>query len=247
MSTAPVSFLSVLADQITSLTNQGNTISAKVAASSERSTNKLVHELIKTSDDATVTKWREFEEKALAKLESERAKVAEYVRANLMSDAGETLSQEQIDALHAEFKTLRENVNAAHKFAAMQPGFTPEWAEALPKLSTFKGNASKGASGQSGIRRPRIASITLNGQPFTVEAKNSKGQIVPKATLTGLAAALQKTERDNGNADAKISAGQLLAAIEATDANWQNSTGVDFVYAGKSTNYQITVVPADKE
>lgn len=244
---APVSFLDVLADQIRAMTDEGNAIARKVADSAERSSNKQVHELIKASEDETVAKWREFEARALAKIESERAKVVDYIRANLMPEAGESLTEEQISTLHEKFKGIRTNVSAAVKFSELQPGYTPEWAATLPKLLTFKGNARKATTGGSNIRRPRLAAATLEGVEFKGEKKNTKGEVVPSVSFTLLAAEIQKRERAAGNSDAKLSAADLLNAADATDANWQNGTGVEFVYAGKDHNYTVTVIPSDKE
>lgn len=233
-------FLTLLSEQIDILCRSGNEISGRVATSLAGTDNKAIAEMIANSEDEKVIKFRQTEEAVLAKLEAERSKVVEYLKGQMDTVV---LSEGDIENLKVEWKGIKDNYAAALKYAAMQPGYSVEWAERLPKLNTFKGVASK--TGKTGIKRPRFDGGTIDGSNFSVEKTAKDGTVERSFTLTALALELAKREKTAGNSEFKTTAAELLAAVEesAGGADWRTAVSIKFVVPGQSHNYLVEVFP----
>ena len=238
--------LTPLAEAIASIAIDANTIAYRVSAANEKQSGKLIHEAIKTSDDPKVVKFREFEEAALAKVEAARKQVEEYVKATLVP-AGETISDEELETLKAQHKDMRAKVKAATELAKMQPDYTEEWLKSLPEMLTFRGNTGKASGSQTGVARPRLSGVKIDGVDFVSTKKDKDGNVVPSVTFTAVAAEIVKREKSAGAKDCALTAADLFAAAEATNSDWRNSASVEFVYAGKTANYMLTVFPQQSE
>lgn len=234
--------LAPLAEAISTIAAEANKIASRVAAANEKQSGKLIHETIKTSNDPKVVKFREFEEAALAKVEAARKQVEEYVKATLVP-TGETISDAELETLKSQHKDMRAKVKAATDLAKMQPDYTEEWLKSLPEMLTFRGNTGKASGSQTGIARPRLSGVKIDGVDFVSTKKDKDGNIVPSVTFTAVAAELVKRERAAGNKDCALTAADLFAAAEATNSDWRNASSVEFVYAGKTANYMLTVFP----
>lgn len=234
--------LTPLAEAIASIAVEANKIATRVSAANEKQSGKLIHETIKTSDDPKVVKFREFEEAALAKVEAARKQVEEYVKATLIP-TGETISETELETLKSQHKDMRAKVKAATELAKMQPDYTEEWLKSLPEMLTFRGNTGKSNGSQTGVARPRLSGVKIDGVDFVSTKKDKDGNIVPSVTFTAVAAEIVKRERAAGNKDCALTAADLFAAAEATDSNWRSASSVEFVYAGKTANYMLTVFP----
>lgn len=238
------SLLSPLADAIAQVIEESNVVARRVIASQERQSGKQIFETIKTSEDPKVVKFREFKEQLLAKLEAAEKATEEYVKAELLG-AAETISDEEMETLRQQHRDAKAKVKAAIDLAKMQPDYTSAWEESLPAMLTFRKGGSVGAA--TGIKRPRLDSAQINGEAFSVIKKNAKtGEVTEGVTFTAIALELVKREKANGS-DVKVTSADLVAAAAATDANWQSSNSVEFVWAGPSANYTLTVFPKQVE
>lgn len=241
--------LDALQSSITTLVESANALSARVAASTEQTSNKLVHEAVEASTDPDVVKFREWKEKALAQIAAKEAVVYEAVRASLKTDA-KPMTDEEIEAAKQEHSALRAKYRAALTFVEMQPDYTEEWKANLPEFKSFRGGKTA-ATGKTGIERPRIADASIDGVPYTATKKDKDGKLSQTISFTALAAEVQRREREAGNKECKVAASELFAAAKETakaegHANWNDATVIEFAYAGKEHNYMLTVHPAVK-
>lgn len=234
--------LAPLAEAIGTIAVEANKIASRVAAANEKQSGKLIHEAIKTSEDPKVVKFREFEEATLAKVEAARKQVEEYVKATQVP-AGETISDEELETLKAQHKDMRAKVKAATDLAKMQPDYTEEWLKSLPEMLTFRGNTGKASGSQTGVARPRLSGVKIDGVDFVSTKKDKDGNVVPSVTFTAVAAEIVKREKAAGAKDCALTAADLFAAAEATNSDWRNAASVEFSYAGKTANYMLTVFP----
>lgn len=163
---------------------QANSIAARVAAS-KAGTGNLVHEIALElpTDDATITKTREWLDKVDVAREAKMAELYEYVKANAMpSGDGEV----DVEALTVEYKALKASISAGQSFVKVS---VPDAdLSDLPELKSLRGG-TVGKSGAAGdTKRPRIAAIWCDGEAIT--AKNGKGEDV--SNLSVLATYLSK-------------------------------------------------------
>ncbi len=238
--------LTPLAEAIASIAVEANKIATRVSAANEKQSGKLIHETIKTSDDPKVVKFREFEDAALAKVEAARKQVEEYVKATLIP-TGETISETELETLKSQHKDMRAKVKAATELAKMQPDYTEEWLKSLPEMLTFRGNTGKSNGSQTGIARPRLSGVKIDGVDFVSTKKDKDGNVVPSVTFTAVAAEIVKREKAAGAKDCTLTAADLFAAAEATNSDWRSASSVEFAYAGKTANYMLTVFPQQSE
>lgn len=237
------SLLTPLADAISQVIEESNKQARRVIASQERQSGKQVFETIKTSDDPKVVKFREFKDTLLAKLEAAETAISDYVKSEILS-AGETISDEEMEALKQAHKNAKAKVKAAIDLAKMQPDYNTAWEEALPAMLTFRKGAAVGST--SGTKRPRLDSAKIDGVDFSVTRKSAKGEVTEGVTFTAIALELIKREKAAG-AEVKITSADLIAAATSTDENWQSSDSVEFVWTGKTQNYTIVVFPKQTE
>ena len=170
---------------------EANAIAEKVAKS-HGSVAKDVRTAREESDHAAVVKYREWYEKAMAKINDE----TEKINALILSEGivqGNTMTEDEVKAAKEEHKSLLKAAKELWGSAETVAQYTNAEMPAKPEVLTFSGKPSSQAGGASGGRRLRFAKVEVNG----VEVKN-------------LSAVTQKIKADTGKA---ISAADLQKAL----------------------------------
>lgn len=174
---------------------QANAIASQLKAVGN--VGKIVSEIRDNSDDEKVVRFREFKTQLLAKLDEAERTVDAHIKASLMPSTDGL----DVEAAKAAYAPLAAQVKALHTvvgtFAAQTPaGGVPEGL--LTGLLTLKGTQSKASNGESGIRRPRISEITVNGESVFEEKKNEDGTVKHVSNLTVLKLWLDKKYKGHG-------------------------------------------------
>jgi hypothetical protein len=179
---------------IVTTTNEANAVQTQIAAATTDRT-KAVHEALSDPDTTIpyVKEYQSWEEKALAKIEENRAKVAAQYEAEYLK----TLSEEEINALKETHKAKVAAVKAAVGYAKLALGdqVTDEEFAALPALKTARGKTA--GQGGTGGKRPRVNAIayrTSTSEPWTEaseQRENKEGETVTVTNFTVLAKALK--------------------------------------------------------
>lgn len=228
---------------LTELTEQANERATKIAAATtDRS--KMVHDYLTADEpaDETIAEFQKWEEEALAKIEEQRSKAADYVTSKYLAAVDEST----VDALKEEYKTLADKAKTARKFYLNNvPGAEESDLEKVPALKTLRG----GTSGGGGGKRPRINAIEYrigaSGEWVDVsqQAKNAKGEDVTVTNFTVLAKALKSAT------DVKVEVKDLqAAAFEAAgtdDLSTLNGKVIEFAYTVGEHNVFLKVQPKD--
>jgi hypothetical protein len=171
---------------------KANALAEKVAKSTG-SIAKDVKEARENSDDETVVKFREWLEKAQAKINAELEKINAYIVDQKIVNAS-VMSDEEVAKAKEEWKALTKAAKEAWGAAETVAGIVGAEMPAKPETLTFSGKTSSGSGGSgTGGRRLRFARVEVNG----VEVKN-------------LSAVSQKIKSDSGKS---VSAADLQAAL----------------------------------
>ena len=218
------------------IANKANAIAEEVK-NSRVNVGKVVAEIRKDENttDETVKKYQVWEEKALATLEEKRKAIDEYIKTNLVKAS--EMSDEVFEAKKSEYGEHKKNYNNAVKMAKMLPGYSDDVFSDVPALLTLSGGTSS-ASG-TGPRRPRLASISVNGEDIFVEKKGEDGEVTHSATFTAAAAYISK---DSGT---KVQPSQLSsAAFEAAGTEDLSTVNdVEFNFSVEGKDYAIHAIP----
>lgn len=196
---------------------------------------KVVHEIRK--DEATEVPWvKEFQawlDKAQAAIEDRTKKIDERIKAELVKAS--EMSDEVYEAKKAEYAELKKGAQAAQKLAAALPGYSPEVFADLPSLMTLSGGTSGAATG---TKRPRLASLTINGEDTFTEKETDEGK-VKSYTFTHAADVISK------DAGTKVKPSDLsAAAFEAAGTDDLSTVNdVEFNYSANGKEYALTVIP----
>lgn len=223
---------------LTSQTEEANALATRIAAATTDRT-KMVHEILtdeNATDDYVVT-YQQWEEKALAKIEEERAKVVAKITAEKFADVDEAT----VEALKTEYKGKVDAVKAARKYAEVAiPDLTEEDLKAVPDLKTLRGGTA--GKGGTGGKRPRVNAISFRDSasgPWTeasVERDDAKnpGAKVKVTNFTVLSGALKDAY------GAKVEVKDLqAAAFEAAGTDDLNTLD------GKVFDFAISVGEGD--
>ena len=235
---------SLILATIVEQTNAANTVQTQIAAATTDRT-KAVHEALADPDTDVpyVKEYQSWEEKALAKIEENRAKVAAQYEAEYLK----TLTDDEIAALKDEHKSKVAAVKAAIAYAKLALGdqVTDEEFAALPSLKTARGKTA--GQGGTGGKRPRVNAIayrTSTSVPWTAaeeQRKNKEGEDVTVTNFTVLSHALKE------NFGAKVEVKDLqAAAFEAAgtdDLNTLDGKVIEFAYTVGEHNVFIKVQP----
>jgi hypothetical protein len=201
--------------------------------------NKVVHEIVKDEEttDEKVRAYQERMAKANEQIEKWTAEIVEYAKNNLVSAS--QMSDEEFEAAKAEYAELKKSIKSTLSLAANLPGYSAETFADVPALQTLSGGTSSGATG---TKRPRLAEITVNGEPaFTVKGE---GDEATKAyTFTAAAAVISK---DSG---VKVQPSDLSKAAFETAGTDDLSTvhAVEFNYSANGKDYAVVAIPAASE
>lgn len=229
---------SAIGVMVTDLTTKANAIAERVQKS-RVNVNKVVHEIVKDEDttDAKIKAYQERMAKANEQIEKWTAEIVEYAKENLVSASA--MSDEEFEAAKAEYAELKKSVKSTLSLAANLPGFSDETFKDVPPLQTLSGGTSTGATG---TKRPRLAEITVNGEPaFTVKGE---GDAQSKAyTFTAAASVISKAS------GVKVQPSDLSAAAFAAAGTDDLSTvhAVEFNYSAGDKDYAIVAIPAASE
>ena len=149
---------------------------------------KLVHELrdVTETTDENILKFREYKEKVLANLRENEEKIEQYIISNNLVDTT-PIDVEAVTSQAKEKATLIKNLKAT---LSSLPGGT-DALSGLPEVSKLPGISRAGGSGAggTGIKRPRLASITMDG--VNIEEVKGDKHI---ATISVLVTHLKKNE-----------------------------------------------------
>lgn len=210
---------------------EANEIAAKVAKS-HGSVAKDVKEARENSDDPTVVKFREWFEKAQAKINDEIEKINAYIVGEGGLVSGNTMTDAEVEEAKAQHKELKKSATeawaAAETVAKILGAEMPE----KPEVLTFSGKPSAGGAGVSGGRRLRFAKVEVNGD----EVKNlsAVSQKIKSATGKSVSAAdLQKALFDSAGTEDVSKIGDHTFGWSETDAEGVNHSFDITVYAKK--------------
>jgi hypothetical protein len=220
----------MVADQIA----KANAIAERVQKS-RVNVGKVVHEIRKDENttDETVKAFQTKLEKANAQIEKWTAEVDEYIKANLVQAS--SMSDEEYEKAKAEYAELKKGATAAQKLAANLPGYDAATFSDLPSLMTLSGGTSGSATG---TKRPRLASLTINGDEVYTEKETDEGK-VKSFTFTHAAEVISK---ESGQ---KVKPSDLsAAAFEAAGTDDLSTVNdVEFNYSVGEKEYALVVIP----
>lgn len=184
-----------LVENATEKWTEANEIAAKVAKS-HGSVAKDVKTARETSEDEAVANFREWLDKALAKINAETEKINAYILEKGIVK-GQTMTDEEVAKAKDEHKALVKAAKESWSAAETVASILGETMPAKPEVLTFSGKPSSGsAGGGTGGRRLRFSRVEVNG----VEVKN-------------LSAVSQKIKSDTG---VSVSAADLQKALFET-------------------------------
>lgn len=237
-----------LADMVVStiqtLTDKANSIVTKIM-SSTADTKTLVHDIRNdpTVTDAEVKEFQEWLEKATAAILARQAKVDAHIVADLLPAKEEI----DVDALTTEYKGLRTDIKAATRLLSRVDGFDAD-AYTPPDLKSLRGGTVSGGSG-TGVKRPRVADIYVNGKSVAKEVPNKDGSTRTVANFTFAAQAISKLSKS------KVEVKDLqAAAFEAAKTDdFSTLNGQEFTFYFESgegesrINAEVVVFPNDND
>ena len=230
--------LNMVTATLTSATEQANGVADKILAATTDRT-KVVHEIRTNTEttDETVRKFQQWYEQANAKIEEQVAAIDEYIKANLVQS-----EDVDVDALKEQYKTLKEQVTAARKFAETVPGFSADALANVPELKSLRGGTSGGGTGG---KRPRVERLSFS--------QNSEGPWteVDKDGKTNFTLMAQRLSKEIGS---KVEVKDLQAAAfeSAGTDDLSSLDGKVFTFAhsvgegDKAKTYFVKVQPAVK-
>lgn len=198
--------------------------------------NKVVHEVRKDENttDEKVKAYQEWLEKANAQINKKTEEIDNYIKENLVQAS--SMSDEEYEKAKAEYAELKKSATAAQKLAQALPGYSEDVFSDVPKLMTLSGGTSGAATG---TKRPRLASLTINGEEAFTEKETDEGT-VKSFTFTHAAEVISKASGQ------KVKPSDLSgAAFEAAGTDDLSTvTSVEYNYSVDGTDYAIVAIPA---
>lgn len=235
---------SLILATIVEQTNAANNVQTQIAAATTDRT-KAVHDAITDPDTDVpyVKDYQAWEEKALAKIEENRAKVAAQYEAEYLK----SLSEEDLAALKEEHKSKVAAVKAAVAYAKLALGdqVTEEEFAALPSLKTARGKTA-GGNGTGG-KRPRVNAIafrTSTSEPWTAaetQRTDKEGNEVTVTNFTVLSHALK--EAYGTKVEVKDLQAAAFEAAGTDDLNTLNGKVIEFAHTVGEHNVFVKVQP----
>lgn len=232
--------LNMVVATLTDATNKANAVADKILAATTDRT-KRVHEL-RTDENTTDPKIKAFQEwyeQANAKIEEQVAAIDEYIKSQHLSE----ISEDEVNALREEYKTLKTSVVSAQNFAKTVPGFTEDALKDVPDLKSLRGGTSGGGTGGKRPRVERLSFSTNSEGPWTEVDKDGK---------TNFTLLAQRLSKEVGS---KVEVKDLQAAAfdaaKTDDLSSLNGTVFTFAHrvgeGDKSKTYFVKVQPQVKE
>lgn len=229
---------------LTAQVNQANDIVQKIHAATADIGNLIAD--IRDDENTTdefLKNFQEWHEKAKAQIQDRIDQASKYVEENLLPKREEV----DVDALKAQYRELKASIDGGLKFLAPL-GFDAEKA-GIPALKTLRGGTVSGG-GATGIRRPRVNDILVNGESVAKGVKNAKsGKVEQKANFTFAAAYI------SGKTDTKVETSDLqaaaFAAAKTDDLSTLNGEPFSFHYnvgeGEKMQTFDVKVYPRSNE
>ena len=171
--------LDALVSVVEESTTEANAIAERVGEANVNVA-KSVKEARETSEDEQIVAYREWEEKAQAAIEAKRTAINQYILDSEIVK-GSTLTEDETNALHEEWKGLAAKAKGAAKMITQNAEMLNLTVPELPALLTFKGKAKASGSGNAtGTRRLRFDRVEVNGE--TVKSLSNVSQKIKSAT-----------------------------------------------------------------
>lgn len=174
--------LSGLAVLYKDVAGKANEIAGKIKASRDKPDDALDN-VLTTSDDETIQKWRAFDEKIAEQIKAATAR-REQERANAKAYAGKLLPQAEegfdVDKAKGEFTALRAEAHTMHNAVSLVlkteeavKEFMDEFG--IVEVVSLKGGGASGSGsrGSTNIRRPRITTASVDGVAVEKDGKAS--------------------------------------------------------------------------
>lgn len=187
--------------------------------------------------DENIRRYQEHVEKLRAAEQDATDKINEYIRGLIGS---EQMSDEEREQAKEQHKAHKKVVNAT--LSALEAMFSPEDAKRfieaanIPSVLGLSGARSSG--GGTGTRRPRLASVTVDGNEVWGERTNKQGETEKYVTMTLVAEYISKLSGET------VSPGDLNDAMyAAAGGDISDVTDVDFNYSVNGTDYNIVAIP----
>lgn len=218
-------------DTLKTIAVEANELSAKIRSAST-SDKDAVEEVLNTSSDATVVKWRETFEKVTAQIAEAEAKLKERKEA-VTAHARTLLPNADFDVEESKKEFLQKRAEATALKNALLTMLKGDKDAFQAKVDEFgitevlgiRANSAR--VGATGIRRPRLAEAYIGD----VRVQNGEGK-VSFSTLV--------KEIPSGKVQALKDA--AFAAAGTDDFATIPGTTVKFVYTAKDVSYDVTVV-----
>lgn len=236
-----VALAPLLADYLA--TNERAHAARNVARSAGDGLNEVIADLINTSDDPRIVELRTTIEANKAKIAAAEAKVKEQ-EAALFSVGAELAPKPEVsqDDANKAFADVKAELNVKAKaLDGFFPGVLAEHLEAN-NISIAGGLRTSKGAGATGIKRPRLASATVDGVPIV----DKDG----KTSFTLIAAALKKQHIGATDFTAADLSGAAYAAAGVSD--FETDQEVKFKYTvvgkngGKDFAHDATIVVVSK-
>jgi hypothetical protein len=213
---------------------------------------KVVHEFRKDekTEDETIKAFQTFLEKANKIILEKTTEVDNYIKANLVAESA--MSDDEYKAKEAEYKTLCENMRDALNMAKGRKEFKSEDFADLPALLSLKSGKEKSESAASGIKRPRLEEISINGEPCFVVKTDPKSKVTFKSyTFSHAATWITKDVKDP---KVKVTATDLSSAAFETVGtdNLSDQTSIEFTFTVTDSkdvlhSYDVLAIPASTD
>ena len=239
-------FLGIVKSMVVLNLNQANAIATAVK-NKRVNVGKVVHDL--RNDDATEYAWikeyQDWKDKADAAIAAKTAEVDAKIKAELVNVS--EMTDEEFEVEKVKYKSFKTSVREAMDLASKQTGFDESLFADLPallSLSTGK-ETGTGNAGTTGIKRPKLSHITVNGvERFSEKPPKGDGTVERSYTFTNAALFISK---DSG---VKVSASDLSSvAYEVVGSdNLGDVTSISFTHTvtdkdGVTHSYGIVAIP----
>lgn len=195
---------------------------------------RLVHEYRDDAEteDPNIVAFRDFKEKLLANLAAAETKIETYIVDNKLVDTTPIDVAAATEQAKAKAKLVKELKTVLSNF----PGGTEALSE-LPELTKLPGVRAGGSTGAggTGIKRPRLTSITVDGVNIEKDGKSTTGI---------LAAHLTKAEyvtATGGEITTSFLQEHLYAAAGVSDLSTLKGRPIEFSLAVKKGEAEETL------
>ena len=229
--------ITMLLDKARTEIEQGNALAERWQAANS-GINKAIRDAREDENttDENVRRYQEHAEKLRAALEDARTKIDAYLAEKLGAAQMTDEEKAQVKEQHRAHKT---NANTALKFIRDQFGDEGEAAIAAANLPSILGlSGSRSSGGGTGTIRPRLHSVTVNGEEIRGEKTDKEGNVVPYVNMTLVAEHISKMS------GTKVGPKELNEALlEECGGDLNSVTDVDFNYSVNGTDYHLVVIP----